>query len=227
MYARMCVEINLNAPLLPAYTIDGNPLKIEYEGLHLICFKCGRFGHMENHCPRGAAQGIGGVPPPSGTSPAAGVPQGKTPAENSGIYGGWMVAQDPRRGRKGPAKESTKKDTRQPEKGPNLTGASRFAVLEVSGDVDEVQEAPANPRHPLANISNVTPLTPKSGRKKGQAKAKAANTGPESEHMETSKGSQVQCRVTLLGNDKMGDQRCTLRSKAKEVWMWRWPIVKT
>ncbi|XP_028753112.1 uncharacterized protein LOC114712734 [Neltuma alba] len=51
MYARMCVEIDLNAPLLPAYTVDGNRLKIEYEGLHMICFVCGKFGHDSTHCP--------------------------------------------------------------------------------------------------------------------------------------------------------------------------------
>lgn len=31
MYARMCVEVDLNAPLLSSYTIDGNQPKIEYE----------------------------------------------------------------------------------------------------------------------------------------------------------------------------------------------------
>ncbi|XP_028758644.1 uncharacterized protein LOC114717599 [Neltuma alba] len=30
MYARMCVEIDLNTPMLPSYTVDGNELKIEY-----------------------------------------------------------------------------------------------------------------------------------------------------------------------------------------------------
>lgn len=43
IYARMCVEIDLSAPLLPSYSVDGNPLKIEYEVLHLICFHCGKF----------------------------------------------------------------------------------------------------------------------------------------------------------------------------------------
>ena len=56
MYARMCVEVDLNAPLLPSYSVDGHNLKIEYEGLHLICFSCGIFGHSQEFCPSRRAQ---------------------------------------------------------------------------------------------------------------------------------------------------------------------------
>ncbi|KAK7290848.1 hypothetical protein RIF29_05581 [Crotalaria pallida] len=31
----------------------GKEYKVEYEGLHLICFHCGRFGHRKDHCPEG------------------------------------------------------------------------------------------------------------------------------------------------------------------------------
>lgn len=51
LYARICVEIDLSQPLLPSYIIYGNPLKIKYEGLQIICFHCGgRFGQTMEQC---------------------------------------------------------------------------------------------------------------------------------------------------------------------------------
>lgn len=51
MYARLCVEVDLGIPLLPEYIVDGNHLNIEYEGLYLICFNCGKYGHSLEQCP--------------------------------------------------------------------------------------------------------------------------------------------------------------------------------
>lgn len=81
MYARMCVEIDLKAPLLPSYCVDGNHLKIEYEGLHMVCFHYGKFGHDEAHCPlKITPQGDGRAP--GGNAPATAGPGGQvvTPA---------------------------------------------------------------------------------------------------------------------------------------------------
>ena len=58
MFARMCVEIDLESPLIPSYNVDGNSLRIEYEGLHLICFHCGKFGHAIEQCPVKRAQEV-------------------------------------------------------------------------------------------------------------------------------------------------------------------------
>ena len=49
-FARVCVKLDLNKPLLPSIMINGVEKKIEYEGLHLICFKCGKYGHDNEHC---------------------------------------------------------------------------------------------------------------------------------------------------------------------------------
>lgn len=35
--------------MLPSIKINGVEKKIEYEGLHLICFKCGKYGHDMEH----------------------------------------------------------------------------------------------------------------------------------------------------------------------------------
>jgi hypothetical protein len=44
-YARICVEVELNKPLLAMFELKDRIYKIEYEGLHMLCFTCGRFGH--------------------------------------------------------------------------------------------------------------------------------------------------------------------------------------
>ena len=49
-FARICVEVDLNKPLLPAILINGVEKKIVYEGLHMIWFACGRYGHETEKC---------------------------------------------------------------------------------------------------------------------------------------------------------------------------------
>ncbi|KAI9119142.1 hypothetical protein K1719_009817 [Acacia pycnantha] len=50
-FARICVEIDLQQPLLPSYTVFGEERPIIYEGLHQVCFMCGRYGHRKDSCP--------------------------------------------------------------------------------------------------------------------------------------------------------------------------------
>ncbi|WJX44582.1 hypothetical protein P8452_31536 [Trifolium repens] len=49
-FARICVEIDLDKPLVPFIVIRGYKFPLEYEGLHLICFHCGRYGHKLDDC---------------------------------------------------------------------------------------------------------------------------------------------------------------------------------
>lgn len=50
-FAQCCVEVDLAAPLIPSFTVFYEAQKVEYEGLHLICFECGRYGHRGMECP--------------------------------------------------------------------------------------------------------------------------------------------------------------------------------
>ncbi|XP_061340239.1 uncharacterized protein LOC133286803 [Gastrolobium bilobum] len=50
-FARMCVELNLTQPLQVEYKVEGRLKKVEYEGLNLICYGCGRYGHRLENCP--------------------------------------------------------------------------------------------------------------------------------------------------------------------------------
>ncbi|CAN1163528.1 hypothetical protein LINPERHAP2_LOCUS25075 [Linum perenne] len=53
-YARVCVEIDLHKPLISKYRLHRRVRRIEYEGLHEICFLCGRYGHGKQACPLNA-----------------------------------------------------------------------------------------------------------------------------------------------------------------------------
>jgi len=47
----MSIEVDLSKPLLSKFRLHGKVWRIQYEGLKLICFKCGKIGHKEDTCP--------------------------------------------------------------------------------------------------------------------------------------------------------------------------------
>lgn len=49
-FARVCVEIDLMQPIVGKYWLDGHWYQVEYEGLHLICSKCGCYNHLTQNC---------------------------------------------------------------------------------------------------------------------------------------------------------------------------------
>ncbi|RYQ91692.1 hypothetical protein Ahy_B09g097685 isoform B [Arachis hypogaea] len=51
-FARLCVQLNLTAPLVAQYSIKGVKYGVEYEGLYNICFAYGMVGHEQNDCPK-------------------------------------------------------------------------------------------------------------------------------------------------------------------------------
>ncbi|KAJ8755067.1 hypothetical protein K2173_016666 [Erythroxylum novogranatense] len=50
-FARVAVEIDLTAPVIPIVELEGETIKVTYEGLPQICFECGRVGHGVEICP--------------------------------------------------------------------------------------------------------------------------------------------------------------------------------
>jgi len=49
-YARVCVEIRLDLLVVGRFWFKNHWFNIEYEGLHLLCTKCGLYGHVGNNC---------------------------------------------------------------------------------------------------------------------------------------------------------------------------------
>jgi len=51
-FGRVCVEVELEKPLVGLIEIDGFSYIMEYKGLHTFSFKCGRYGHRKILCPQ-------------------------------------------------------------------------------------------------------------------------------------------------------------------------------
>lgn len=49
-YARLCIQVNLDEPLINFVKVGRLKQKIMYEGIGSLCFCCGRLGHKQEHC---------------------------------------------------------------------------------------------------------------------------------------------------------------------------------
>lgn len=49
-FARICVEIDLNQPVVGKVCLNDHWYKVSYEGLHIICSNCGCYGHLGRNC---------------------------------------------------------------------------------------------------------------------------------------------------------------------------------
>ncbi|XP_024195606.1 uncharacterized protein LOC112198713 [Rosa chinensis] len=50
-FARVCIEVDLSKPLRPFVEVESIAYQVVYEGISLICFECGCFGHAKDKCP--------------------------------------------------------------------------------------------------------------------------------------------------------------------------------
>lgn len=102
-FARVCVEVDLTKPLKSGYMLRGKLWPVQYEGLHELCFTCGRYGHTTNICPT-----IISCNQPDKDQATPSLPQmSKSKATDildrlfeegrSAAYGEWMTAMKPRR----------------------------------------------------------------------------------------------------------------------------------
>lgn len=49
-FTHICVELDLGQPLDSHIYVRGEKFCLEYEGLHSICFRCGKYGHKKDNC---------------------------------------------------------------------------------------------------------------------------------------------------------------------------------
>ena len=50
-FARICVELDISKPLTPFIIVEGRTYGVVYEGIQVICFECGYYGHGRDNCP--------------------------------------------------------------------------------------------------------------------------------------------------------------------------------
>ncbi|CAN1148712.1 hypothetical protein LINPERHAP2_LOCUS16637 [Linum perenne] len=103
-FARICVEVDLSKPLLSKYRLRRRVRRIEYEGLHTICFGCGCYGHEESSCTVAKGEDVLPVATTTFSNPVFG---GADPHEQrpevEEDFGPWMKVKRQAR-RTGPAK---------------------------------------------------------------------------------------------------------------------------
>ncbi|KAL4348532.1 hypothetical protein GQ457_17G013930 [Hibiscus cannabinus] len=120
-FARLAVLVDLNKPLLARIRIDGNIQRIEYEGLHHICYDCGTYGYSKEQCDdlRNQMEVTGDS---NSTGHRTSHSEGQDTKEIES-FGPWMVAETPRRR---PAGRNAATDNTR-----SLVGSSRFAASEI------------------------------------------------------------------------------------------------
>lgn len=50
-FARLCVQVNLDKPIVKAIKVGGIRQPVQYEGISSLCFFCGRVGQKSKGCP--------------------------------------------------------------------------------------------------------------------------------------------------------------------------------
>ncbi|WJX68572.1 hypothetical protein P8452_52926 [Trifolium repens] len=104
--------------------------KVEYEGLHMLCRSCGKFGHYAEGCPEKKAPSVTNMRPDEGQSVIpreAAIMNGPDNMVGDGD-GPWVVVQKPWRPRK--SKDGPNKDGATAGAGRNTGTGTQFEILE-------------------------------------------------------------------------------------------------
>ncbi|KAJ1422584.1 Zinc finger, CCHC-type [Sesbania bispinosa] len=154
-FACLCIEVDLKKPLISKFELLGRSYNVEHEGLYLICFSCGKYGHRSDGCPLTVKanteaqthQNVDGANENQKVRAVGNVVVDDPPAAVGGkevndkravndAYGPWMLVQKPVRRKAASAVPNVKKN----QKGDSLVGknvvdknlaaGSRFAIFE-------------------------------------------------------------------------------------------------
>lgn len=96
-FARVCVEIELDKPLVATYKMRGEEGQIQYEGLYDLCFLSGKYGHKETACPRSTSKPTEMADGEEGHGEDSRGSDQAANAQSKNGLGPWMVAQRQRR----------------------------------------------------------------------------------------------------------------------------------
>lgn len=102
-FTRLSIEMDLSKPLLSKFWLKGRIWKIQYEGLRLICFNCGKIRHMAENCT------LHHEPNPPDEIRGDGQPHRGDAKENDTAkpetehdFGSWMLVKKPPAKKRGP-----------------------------------------------------------------------------------------------------------------------------
>lgn len=187
-FARLCVEVDLTKPLLSKFWMRKKVWRIEYEGIHMICFKCGIYGHNAGTCMQGEEPRVPEVSPELRQEETAMGEQRVSNAvkgnSNSGAsiaderpeiretYGPWMLAKKATRGRHVNQSKRSGRDsegnkisnngyngTNNIRKETEVSIGRRFDILNEANPENEVDE-PTSEELWAEKINNTTESSP-------------------------------------------------------------------
>ncbi|XP_024038345.1 uncharacterized protein LOC112097376 [Citrus clementina] len=159
-----CSKYLLGQAVSISFELDGNAQKVEYEGLPVIYFKCGRYGHNSNNCKKaGTSTTSGNVGQPQHVMQCnEALAQQEVGHNDDNIvepFGRWMIAT--RRCRKSNSGKENINDSNRNCKHAGA-GTSRFQILaQVTDECENPVHAAftdisSTSRQPLLTISNPT-----------------------------------------------------------------------
>ncbi|XVF15304.1 hypothetical protein REPUB_Repub09cG0139700 [Reevesia pubescens] len=174
-YARICVEVQLDKPLIGGLMIGPIWQKIEYKGLDEICFACGVYGHKAEGCPvKVRTEKIVEV---SEESPAKAMTKAMQETailtdELEARFGPWMLAE--RRSRKHGKKDFSSMENRTQE----MTGSRFNPLADVEEEKWDMNRKDLEGKNHMKNpglqggstLSRLTMTHPKASLGKGKAK---------------------------------------------------------
>lgn len=176
-FARISVEINLEKKLILRLKIRNRTYRIEYEGLNLICFTCGKYGHHRDTCnlqiQSTSNQNLVEEATNNEMNNATDSinEPGNQSCENEETFGSWMIVKRNSSNRI-PNKQQTNKvegrktipvESRIPgtntQKPPTISG-SRFAVFGVEEECEEdtcmvISQGEANTNGDIGEVNNL------------------------------------------------------------------------
>lgn len=125
-FTRVSVEIDLTKPLLSKFWMKGRIWKVQYEGIRMVCFKCGTLGHNEEACPTmqapridtGTMEDINMQLQNTSINPSI---QQKDRPEELEDFGSWMLVKKPVR------KRNPRQEKANQAAGNTSTGGARMA----------------------------------------------------------------------------------------------------
>lgn len=64
----MAVEIDMSKLLIGVIVINGKAQNVEYEGIPIVCYQCGKVGHLKEKCPEKSSEKNNATKPESNHS---------------------------------------------------------------------------------------------------------------------------------------------------------------
>ncbi|XP_024042110.1 uncharacterized protein LOC112099209 [Citrus clementina] len=91
-FARLAVRVSLVKPLVSQIKVNGQIQLVEYEGLPMICFSCGKYGHFTEDCGEKNLKETGTAKAVANNAPVVANEKHTRVAETGGSkFGPWMV----------------------------------------------------------------------------------------------------------------------------------------